>query len=54
MEKIKNQKKLLDIPVDVVAIFAMAAEKERKSVKAFMETTLIDAAKNIQDRSVKH
>lgn len=51
MEKIENQKKLLDLPVEVVAIYAVAAKKERKSVKAYMETTLIDAAKEIKDRS---
>lgn len=51
MEKIENQKKLLDLPVEVVAVYAAIAEKERKSVKACMESTLIDAAKAIKNNS---
>lgn len=49
VHKSENKKKLLDIPVDIVEILSLQAEKERKSIKALMETILIDAAKAIKN-----
>lgn len=50
VQKSENKKKLLDIPIDVVATLSAQAERERKSVKALMETILIDAAKAIKNK----
>lgn len=45
-----NKKKLLDIPMNVIVILTEQAQKERKSVKALMESILIDAAKTIKNK----
>lgn len=45
-----SQKKLLDIPVDIISILSAQAKEERRSVKSLMETILIDAAKKLVNK----
>lgn len=44
-----KQKKLVDLPVDVISVLSVQAAREGKSVKAYMEKLLIAAAQDLED-----
>lgn len=49
----KNKRKLIDLPVDIISILSDIAKDRRMSLKAYIESLAIEAAKKFEKRNLE-